>query len=103
VSRLPNNIAKAVEKVIMPSPPNCISSNITDWPKIEKKLPVSFTTRPVTHTALVLVKSASINEMGWPKFVDTGRHKRSAPIKLAARKLTTIIWLGFILTIVIVF
>ena len=50
-----------VESVVMPRPPNWISVRITRWPNVEKSLQVSRTVRPVTHTALVAVNSASNN------------------------------------------
>ena len=59
VSFLPRRIAKKVDKVIMPSPPICIKSNMTSWPKGEKSNPVSLTISPVTQVALVAVKKAS--------------------------------------------
>ena len=53
------NIAKSVIMVMQPSPPICIRSIMTVWPKIVQWVKVSNTTRPVTQVALTVVKSAS--------------------------------------------
>src|SRR5262249_34652359 len=58
-ARWPKTRNRAVESVVIPSPPSWINARITTCPKVENSLPVSRTVRPVTHTALVAVNSAS--------------------------------------------
>lgn len=75
-----------VEIVMIPRPPAWISMRTTDCPNFERSLPMSRTVRPVTHTADVAVKSASINDMDLPED-ETGRMSKKAPIRLATIKL----------------
>ena len=46
---MPTMRRKIVEKVMIPSPPDWINAH---WPILVKSAPVSFTTSPVTHTAV---------------------------------------------------
>jgi hypothetical protein len=55
----------------------------------------SMVVRPVTHTALVAVNSASKNDI--PLMVARGRSRRPVPAKIIVMKLPTIIQLGDIL------
>ncbi len=77
------------EKVMIPSPPSWMSPRMTAWPKGVKPVPVSRTTRPVTHTALVAVNRASTNPTGWPAGVAAGRRSRPVPTAMRAAKLPT--------------
>jgi hypothetical protein len=52
-----------------------------------KKLPVSTTTKPVKHTALVEVNNASINEI--PEFAALGSINTNEPITMMIKKLKT--------------
>ena len=67
-------------------------------PNVVKYFPVSTTVNPVTHTALVAVKSASIIEI--PLYVAFGRSNSKVPPKIKSIKLITrsrpgcFIWLG---------
>ena len=55
------------------------------------------TTRPVTQTEVVAVNNASINGVALPLAELTGKHSRTVPIKIAARKLSIIMWVVDIL------
>ena len=90
-SFLPNKIANIVENVIIPSPPAWIRQSITNLPKGVKKLPVSFTVRPVTQVALVAVKTLSTNVALPAPVVAIGKLKSNAPIIITDKKLKTII------------
>ena len=68
---------KKVARVIYPIPPICRSSKIMPLPTGVKNPWVSFTIRPVTHTAEVEVKNASVNER-LPLLVQ-GKSKSNAP------------------------
>lgn len=59
VSPLPTSIARTVPNSMIPSPPIWMSPRMTAWPNGVKSVPVSRTTSPVTHVALVAVKRAS--------------------------------------------
>jgi hypothetical protein len=59
-------------RVMYPRPPAWISSMITTWPKKEKWTGVSSTIKPVTHTAEVDVKRASMNRVPCPETVESG-------------------------------
>ena len=69
-----------------PRPPSWIKNKTTVWPNMLKWLPVSTTTRPVTHTALVAVNKASMGLMPLP-VVLTGRASKTAPTKMVRQKL----------------
>ena len=64
-----------------------MNKSIINWPKGEKKLPVSFTINPVTQVALVAVNKLSIRPGDLPSLVAIGRLKSSVAHKMAARKL----------------
>ena len=55
---------KAVVAVMTPRPPSWIINSTTPWDANERSFPVSTTISPVTHTAEVAVKRASINPRG---------------------------------------
>jgi hypothetical protein len=77
----------AREKVMIPSPPNCMRRAMIIFPKRVKSRAVSFTVSPVTQTADVDVKSASTNPM--PDTVAAGLMSRNDPIKISAMKLAS--------------
>ena len=68
---------KKVARVIYPIPPICKSNRIIPLPRGVKNPWVSFTIRPVTHTAEVEVKNASVNDR-FPLLVQ-GKSKSNAP------------------------
>src|SRR5688572_20097995 len=88
VMRRPRTTAKSTAKVMMPRPPACMSTRMTHWPKVVKRVPVSTTVRPVTHTAEVAVKSASRTVRASP-CVAGGRRSSTVPAAIAAAKLAT--------------
>ena len=61
-------------------------------PVVVNVVAMSIVVRPVTHTALVAVNSASKNDM--PLTVARGRSRRPVPAKIIVTKLPTIIQLG---------
>jgi len=69
-----------------PRPPSWIRTRITICPKSVKEEPVSRTVRPVTQTAEVEVKRASIKEIS-PDVVEKGSMSRNAPASIAVMKL----------------
>lgn len=69
----------------MPNPPNSINISIKIFPKYVKSLAVSNTTNPVTHTALVEVNKASINDIFFT--VDAGSINKIEPKKDKKTKL----------------
>ena len=77
--------------VMMPRPPIWIRQRMTACPKMLHEVTVGTTTRPVTHVAVVEVKSASIKGVKLPVADDIGSMSKSAPIKIAAMKLSNII------------
>ena len=87
------NIPKNEVNVITPNPPSCISPNIIPLPKSVNAVAVSTTINPVTQTALVDVKKASINEM--PPVVALGNRSKAVPIIINPKKLRTKIVAGF--------
>lgn len=84
--------AKKEVKVNIPIPPNCIKTKIIDCPTVVKSRAVSTTVSPVTHTALVEVKSALVNEI--PLVVALGSINRKAPAMAKMKKLPTNIMAG---------
>jgi hypothetical protein len=90
---LPIKTKKTVEKVMIPRPPVWIRSMVITWPMVEKSFPVSRTTRPVTHTAEVEVKRASINRREFWE-AEIGKLRRIAPVRMTPAKLRTKILAG---------
>jgi hypothetical protein len=82
-ARWPKTRNRAVESVVIPIPPSWINARITMCPNVENSLPVSRTVRPVTHTALVAVNSASSRLIRAPDDA-RGRVSSSAPTRMAA-------------------
>src|SRR5262249_23551267 len=82
-ARWPKTRNRAVESVVIPSPPSWINARITTCPNVENSFPVSRTVRPVTHTALVAVNSASRKPIRAPAAA-RGRVSSSAPTRMAA-------------------
>lgn len=56
-----------------------MSNMMTTWPNVENSTGVSRTIRPVTHTADVEVKKASMSEIEYPDADAAGNHNRNAP------------------------
>ncbi len=71
---------------MMPKPPTWISARITPSPNPLQYVPVSTTTRPVTHTAEVEVNRAVTNPVAPPSSEDTGSMSRNAPSRITAPK-----------------
>ena len=84
-------------KVKIPKPPNWNKHMIMIWPNGVKKAPVSFTARPVIHTALVAVNKASTNAI-WP-YVAFGIISKNVPSKISNKKLKINNWAGCATTI----
>lgn len=70
-----------------------MSPNIIPLPKSVNAVDVSTTIKPVTQTALVDVKMASINEM--PSVVALGNRSKAVPRNINPKKLRTKIVAGF--------
>jgi hypothetical protein len=66
---------------------------VISWPEIEKSVPVSTTTRPVTQTAEVEVNNASTKAMG-PLAAEKGNQRRIPPVRITVAKLRTKILVG---------
>lgn len=79
-------------KVIIPKPPSWIRNKIIPLPRLVNAVAVSTTISPVTQTALVDVKKASIMLM--PFVVAFGNSSNAVPIKIRKMKLPTIIIAG---------
>src|SRR3546814_4139232 len=77
------------DRVMMPSPPICISTRITPAPKADQCPPVSTTERPVTHTAEVAVNSAVTQPVPSGVSVATGRNSSAPPTRLATANAST--------------
>ncbi len=74
-----------IENVMIPKPPSWISISIMHCPAKVKSFAVSRTISPVTHTAEVDVKSASINDI--PFTVDQGSISSPVPEMIRIIKL----------------
>jgi len=72
---------KKLENVNIPSAPIWINERIIIWPVSVKRVPVSTTVNPVTQTADVAVKRASMN-LSLPVADIDGRVSNVAPIKI---------------------
>ena len=60
LTRFPAASTRPTPTELTPRPPICISAASTTWPKTVKLSKASMAIRPVTHTALVDVNSASM-------------------------------------------
>ncbi len=85
--RRPTDAMMRLVKATTPRPPSWMSSRIHACPQTVNTRAVSTTTRPVTHTALVAVKSASSHDRGaCPGAYRPGRTlKPSVPAAMSAR------------------
>lgn len=90
--RLPESSANEAATVMTPSPPIWKSAKMTPWPNAEKYTAVSWTTSPVTHTADVEVKRASMNGVTEPSRDDTGSISSAAPVSMTSAKPRMMIW-----------
>jgi hypothetical protein len=63
------------------------------WPTVERSFPVSTTTSPVTQTAEVEVKRASISRRGILA-AEIGKLRRIVPVRMTPAKLRTKILVG---------
>ena len=84
---LPTSIASIVPKIMIPSPPSCISASITACPKGVKSAPVLRTISPVTQVALVAVKSESMYSRWTSSTVAAGSISSPEPIRMKVTKL----------------
>ena len=75
---LPINIKNKVMIVINPKPPIWIRASITIWPNNVQCSKVSNGTKPVTHVALVAVKSASKKDV-YPFLEASGNNSSIVP------------------------
>jgi hypothetical protein len=91
--RLPATSRISVEKVMIPSPPSWKSPMMIICPAGVKKDAVSWTISPVTQTAEVEVKRASMTEM-CPVFVLKGSRRSTVPSAIAEIKLSARNWAG---------
>ncbi len=92
-NRTPNrrdkNSATSEPSVMIPNPPIWMSTRITTWPNGDQWVAVSTTTRPVTHTALVAVNTASSSDVDRPGVCDTGSINNALPITMRVTKAST--------------
>ncbi len=77
--------SRKVLKVMIPRPPNWISSRMTDWPT-RVYWAVSTVIRPVTQTAEVAVNRASSGESRPSPFQQHGSQSMSAPARITPMK-----------------
>ena len=89
-SNTENNVANSTS----PRPPIWIRAMITNWPKVEKYVPVSTTTRPVTQEAEVAVKRASTKDSPAPSRPAKGSISSRAPARISPAKVRAISWEG---------
>lgn len=68
-------------------------------PTGDQYVPVSTTTRPVTQTAEVAVKSAEIKFVLCPVADENGKVSKKAPVKMVNEKPKTKICVGFMLSL----
>ena len=87
--RRPIAMKKKVPAVIIPMPPSCESTAIIKSPNVENVVPMPTESRPVTHVALVAVKSASMPKFQSPPAFETGRESSSVPMAIATANATT--------------
>ena len=81
-----------VEKVTIPSPPNCMRIRIINCPNRLQCSKVLTTTSPVTHTEVVEVKSASMYGVYVPSADETGSISITEPMITAEKNPRAIIW-----------
>jgi len=79
-------IKKTVEKVMIPNPPIWKRKMVITWPNVLKSFPISMTTKPVTQTAEVEEKSASMKRR-CPWDAEKGNQRRIPPVRITAAKL----------------
>ena len=72
---------KTVEKVMIPTPPIWKRIKESIWPAKERSCPISITFSPVTQTAEVAVKKASMKERD-SLFAAHGWRKRTVPARI---------------------
>jgi hypothetical protein len=82
----PTHLNNTTAIVITPMPPTWIKQRMIPCPKAVKYVPVSTTINPVTHTAEVAVKRASIHLIE-PPLVENGRLNKLLPTRMASKKL----------------
>jgi len=82
----PKIIAKALDIVIIPKPPICISVRIIICPNKVKCIPVSYTINPVTQVAEVEVNTAPSKEVSLPAEVAAGSMSRRDPMNIVRKK-----------------
>jgi len=79
---------KIVEKVMIPKPPICKRKMVITCPNVLKSFPISMTTKPVTQTAEVEEKSASMKRR-FPLVAEKGNQRRIPPARITPAKLRT--------------
>ena len=79
-----------------PSAPNWVKIKITNWPKKDQWVNVSYITTPDMQTVEEAVKKQSKSEILKPGFVAKGRFKRKVPINIVPTKLKQIAISGFL-------
>ena len=83
--RRPTSTSRKVPNVVIPRPPSWMSVRTTNWPKRVSSEPISMTESPVTHVALVAVKSAATGANPLPLVLAAGSVSRNVPIRMANR------------------
>ena len=78
--------AKKEAKVITPMPPICTKARMMPCPVGVKSAPTSSVAKPVTHTEVVAMKSASMKAM--PRVVALGSNRSPVPTRMTKTKLS---------------
>ena len=87
------------DRIMMPRPPIWMSIMMTNHPQPVKWTAVSTTMRPVTQTAEVAVKSASMNGRPLPSTVVNLIIRIRHPVRITTMKLRRIVWAGWLVSL----
>ena len=80
---MPASKMSVVDAVMMPSPPSCMRMTMNQCPVLVNVEDISTMDSPVTQTADIDVKKASMKLMG--RVVDSGRIRRAVPMAISKR------------------
>ena len=80
---MPASKISVVDAVMMPSPPSCMRTTMNQWPISVNVEEISTTESPVTQTADMEVKNASIRLTG--RVLAWGKLKSAVPIAMSKR------------------
>ena len=83
------NSSRSVEKLMNPRPPSWMRASTTTCPNGLQYVPVSTTTRPVTHTAETAVNSAVTGPVQAPEALEMGSIRTTVPRAMRTRNPVT--------------